>query len=561
MPFARPVSFRYPPDCLCGHPIPQAGFKLYLVRMSTPATVLLSMLNRPVAIDDSVWLSVIANIKDYAIFLVDTEGKVASWNSGAALIKGYSDPEILGKPISIFYPDEDIQRGEPSYNLRMAETHGHHYSEGWRIRKDGSRFWAEIVFTAVFDANAHLVGYAKITRDMTEQMLARERIARQARLIEDITDAMIATDNNFMIKSWNAAAETLFGYSTAEALGASVLGVMRAQIDDDLRQPILQHLTDQSHWKGRIIYLDKHDAPITLLVSISVTHDAEGKSDGYVIVCRDVTEWKQTEARLREFNSMLEEQVRMKTEAMQQQNIELREPSSHLQNIREKERAAIAREIHDELGQQLTALKMDISWLCDEVASGKKGDLDFRMMSATRLLDQTIHSVRKIATELHPGILDDLGLFSALEWQTREFERRFGIKTKFTTSLEDFPEVPGRSIALYRICQEALTNIARHSHASNVLVTLDPIGDRLLLRISDNGQGMKTGGGKQKKRLGLLSIKERVLMLDGEILIESVPDKGVILSIIIPLQQEVTHNEVVHPAIVSSHTAAPQVKG
>lgn len=488
---------------------------------------------------ESLWEQLVSSVREYAIFLLDTDGHVASWNSGAAAIKGYTPDEIIGRPISVFYTSEEIAQGEPGHNLKMAELHGHHYSEGWRVRKDGSRFWAEIVFTAIFDRQHRLQGFAKITRDTTEQKLSREKIAYQARLIEDTSDALFSTDKNYFIKTWNRAAESLFGYTAEEVVKRSAREIMRAQMREESRLAIHHQLISDGYWRGEVVYLDRSCNPMTVLVSISATRDAEGQRDGYVIVCRDVTEWKKTEERLREFNLELEVQVAQKTEAITQQNAELRALASHLQNVREEERAAIAREVHDELGQQLTGLKMDLSWIAKRLKTGDLPSAEPKLQSTMQLLDTTIRTVRKIATELRPSILDDLGLLAAIDWHSQEFEKRSGIKTTFHTNLTNLHPTPDQSIGLFRICQEALTNVARHSMAAHVLITLNQAGEELLLRIADDGRGLTPPVAGARKTLGLLGMQERALMMGGELAIDSAPGKGLALTIRIPFEDSI----------------------
>ncbi|HUB61647.1 MAG TPA: sensor histidine kinase, partial [Puia sp.] len=195
----------------------------------------------------------------------------------------------------------------------------------------------------------------------------------------------------------------------------------------------------------------------------------------------------------------------------------------------------MAREIHDELGQQLTGLKMDLAWTEEELAAEGNEALRRRITDSLQLLDHTIMTVRKIAAELRPGILDDLGLVAALEWQAEEFEKRSGIKTRFRAG------IPGRrypspmSIGLFRICQESLTNVARHSGAKAVDIFLGYEEDRIVLRISDDGRGLDPERNKERKTLGLLGMKERAMMMDGTLEISSESGKGMTLTVCVPI--------------------------
>jgi len=484
---------------------------------------------------ESRWRSLISSIKDMAIFLVSPDGLLLSWNEGAERIKGYQSGEIIGKPIDVFYTPEDKAAGEPRSNLQLAIANGSHHSEGWRIRKDGSRFWAEIVFTPIYDQNHELQGFAKITRDTTEQKLSREKIAYLARLIEDTSDAIFSTGKDGAIKTWNRSAEALFGYSAAEVIGKQATDLMRPQITDEVREPIRRTLEQQGFWKGEIVYLDSSGEKRTILQSVSNAHGPDGKPDGYVIVGRDVTYWKKAEDQLRRFNTLLEAQVKEKTAEITQSNADLRALASHLQDIREEERAAMAREVHDELGQQLTGLKMDLALITKKLSTADPQWLLTKTQATVALLDTTIRTVRKIASELRPGILDDLGLLAAIDWQGQEFMKRSGIKTIFRTNMTQIDLAPSTSIGLFRICQESLTNIARHAGATNVMIHLHSNSNGLTLSITDDGRGLDGQNPKNGKTLGLLGMKERALMMGGTLTINTSPGKGLTLTVDLPL--------------------------
>lgn len=484
---------------------------------------------------ESHWEAVVNRVKGYAIYLLDPEGRVQTWNEGAQRIKGYRPEEIVGQPIEVFYTPEEVKRGEPHCNLEIAAARGTHYCEGWRVRKNGQHFWADVVFTAIYDADHRLTGFAKITRDTTEQKLAQEKIAYFARLIEDTSDAIFSTDSTGAIKTWNKASESLFGYSAAEVIGRQATSLMQPQITEEVRAPIRLQLEQQGYWKGEIAYLDSSGERKTILQSVSDSRDAEGKHNGYVIVGRDVTNWKKVEEQLRQFNSALEEQVKVKTAEIWRSNQGLRALASHLQDIREEERAAMAREVHDELGQQLTGLKMDLNLLVKKLPVESKEELIARTQSIMTLLDETIRTVRKIASELRPSILDDLGLVAALEWQGQEFMKRSGIITGFRSNRPTVELPPGISIGLFRICQEALTNVARHSSARNVGIILVWERSQLSLAIQDDGHGIDPERQAKNKTLGLLGMKERAQMMGGKLTIDSKPGEGVTLSITIPI--------------------------
>jgi PAS domain S-box-containing protein len=203
--------------------------------------------------------------------------------------------------------------------------------------------------------------------------------------------------------------------------------------------------------------------------------------------------------------------------ALTERNDEIRKLTEYLQQIREEERTNISREIHDVLGQQLTGLKMDASWLRKRL---NDVDSNQRISEMISLIDDTIKTVRRISMQLRPGILDDLGLIAALDWQGSEFEKRTGIQTTFESNVSEIVLQDKVATNIFRIFQEALTNVARHAHASKVHSTLCVHNDCLELTIRDNGVGINVEGIAQKNSLGIVGMKERARMFDGQLKFE-----------------------------------------
>ncbi len=224
-------------------------------------------------------------------------------------------------------------------------------------------------------------------------------------------------------------------------------------------------------------------------------YNLRGELYGSCGVALDITSRKKLEQNLREFNIELEKEVKQRT-------ILLRELAAHLNTVRENERIEIAREIHDELGQQMTVLKMDISWLKRKLPDAEL-EVSEKLNELIDMVNQTINTVRRIASELRPGVLDHLGITAAIEWQLKELEKRTGIKTKFTYA--DVPAALPEKVktGVFRILQESLTNVARHANASSVEVDLTGAGKKLVLRIADNGDGFDSNN-MTRKTLGLL---------------------------------------------------------
>jgi PAS domain S-box-containing protein len=212
---------------------------------------------------------------------------------------------------------------------------------------------------------------------------------------------------------------------------------------------------------------------------------------------------------------------------------QLRALAARLQNAREEERTRIAREIHDELGQALTAIKIDLAALIRELPGGSAAQLQ-RSQSILKLLDEAIQSVRRIATELRPGVLDDLGLAAAVEWAAEEFQARTGTNCEVSLPGVDIALDPERATALFRVLQETLTNIARHANATRVDVRLAQENQNLILEIHDNGQGIGEEHLSESRSLGILGMRERALLLGGELTISGEPGKGTTVRVRIP---------------------------
>jgi signal transduction histidine kinase len=246
---------------------------------------------------------------------------------------------------------------------------------------------------------------------------------------------------------------------------------------------------------------------------------APGEIAGYVGTITDITERMNSEIQI------------------DQSRKQLRALTVRLQTVREEERTHISREIHDDLGQALTGLKMDLSWLNNKL-SGAEETIRKRLTTMIELADSTIHKVRKIATDLRPGVLDDLGLAAAIEWQGKDFHERTGIQFHFKSLLDDFDLDEKRTTALFRIFQESLTNVVRHAEAKNVNITLHRDGNNIILIVQDDGKGIAQHEIANPRSVGFLGMRERAAVFDGEVTVVGVPTKGTTVKVKFPLPQE-----------------------
>jgi signal transduction histidine kinase len=237
--------------------------------------------------------------------------------------------------------------------------------------------------------------------------------------------------------------------------------------------------------------------------------------------------------------SWLLDAQRIATDEISHSREQLQALTNHLQNVRESEQKRIALEIHDELGQALTGVKMGVHWLSRQIAE-KNGDLKSHDISAKldellKTIDSTVSSIRRIATELRPSILDDFGLIAAIEWQIKEFERMSGIPCDFRTDVSELEIDPEISTAVFRIFQEALTNIVRHANASTVDIVLSIENDGLSLTVIDDGIGIKPDELRNKRSLGILGMKERAKLVGGTFEISPRGSVGAEVKLKVPL--------------------------
>jgi len=224
-------------------------------------------------------------------------------------------------------------------------------------------------------------------------------------------------------------------------------------------------------------------------------------------------------------------ELHRKSQRLLESEEKLRRLAAHLVTIREEERAHIAREIHDELGQVLTGLKMEVTWLAKRL---KDQPLLDKTDSICSLIDSTVQTVRKIATGLRPEVLDDMGLVAAVGWQAKEFQKRTGIRCRAKLPPETEKAAIDIATTVFRIFQEILTNVARHSRATRVDIELDISEERVALIVVDNGVGIPDAELNGKKSLGLLGMQERALLFGGEVNLSGTPGHGTRVAVTIP---------------------------
>jgi signal transduction histidine kinase len=235
-----------------------------------------------------------------------------------------------------------------------------------------------------------------------------------------------------------------------------------------------------------------------------------------------------------ELREMKEQQA---MDALERSRKQLRDLASYLQDIREQERTRIAREIHDDFGQSLTILKMDLSWLKNHMSQDQP-QIQNKIGSMFKVIDASLQTLHAVSSELRPVILDDFGLESAIEWQAGEFQSRTGIRCRIESNIAELDLIKEQSTAVFRIFQETLTNIMRHSGATEVSVRLEMNGDILLLEVADNGRGITEAEIGNSQSFGLLGIRERLYPWNGQVDFIGYSNKGTRVIVRVPISKK-----------------------
>ena len=582
----------------------------------------------------------IEGVTDYAIYLLSPQGEISSWNAGAERIKGYAAAEVLGRHLSLFFTAEDRASGKPERALETARATGRFADEGWRLRKDGSRFWALAVLDAIHDEKGELVGFAKITRDLTERRAAEEALRRSQARLRAFTDnspsVMWLKDREGRYRFANArflerhalreeqvigrTDGELFPRSQALALSAHDAQVIARGTPVEFEQPS-QHgasqravlvlkfpvaggvgaietditdrrLTEQAlreqrtllaeaqkvaglgSWEwdpesGRLTWSEQlyriyGVSPETFRPSfesyLECVHPEDRQNSGALMAralmdgrgftmeerilrpggeirylrshgevargergrplkilgaCLDITEQRHSETALRQAAQDLHGLTR------------------RLVRVEEAERRRIAGELHDRVGQSLSALNINLDIVLKDTALATA--VKKRLEDSLHLVDGTLQSIENVMAELRPPLLDEYGLAAALGWHAEEFSRRTGIPVSLTDGAPEAKTLRVEAaLALFRIAQEALNNIMKHARARSVRIELSTQDDHVMLAVQDDGQGFDASRARAG-RLGMATMRERAAAAGGELTLESAEGQGTCLRARVPL--------------------------
>lgn len=482
--------------------------------------------------------SLVHAVRDYAIFMLDAQGRVQSWNLGARAIKGYAPEEIIGRSFETFYTPEDRASGHPQELLARAREDGRVEELGWRVRKDGSRFFADVVITALRDERGELIGYGKVTRDLTEKRLEDERrFAHEQRfrhLVEAVRDyAIFMLDATGRVATWNTGATRIIGYTLDEIVGAH-LSVFYPQDRRDRGDPERELTTAlmQGRFEEEGVRLRKDGSEFWANVVLTPIHGSDGTHLGFVKVTRDLTERRNAELE-RERLVQAQEAIRLRDEFLSIASHELRTP--------------------------LTALQLQLESV-QRLIHGTDDKLEHRIeraeKSAKRLAElvDALLDVSRIASgrmTMHPCTVDLADVVHEIVERMQEVAARAHIT--FTSSIERGLVIGGDPLRVGQVLSNLLSNAFRYASGTSVDVTLRKDGRCGLITVRDHGPGVPPDAlerifGRFERAsdqrhygglgLGLYLAREIVAAHGGTIEAHNAHEGGAVFTVGLPLQGE-----------------------
>ncbi len=540
--------------------------------------------------EDALRLAAAVSSSEDAIVLKTLEGTIQTWNPGAVRLFGYSADEAIGKSIQIIYPPDRLDEFQ-SILARLKRGESADHFDTIRVAKNGKRIDVSVSEMLMRDAQGKVIGVSKVVRDITE----RKRAEAAARFLAEVSDVLASSlDYKTTLASvarlavphiadW-CAVHVKAEDGTIQQLALSHVDPAKVELAQELQR---RYLDDPNAPFGvpNVIETGKPElfAHITAEPSVAATDDlaalrllinlglkslmvvpliAPGRTFGAITFVSTESGRYYDQAdlalaqdlahraalavdnarlydRAQSLNEELDRRVAERTAELETANQQLRLLAGHLQSAREDERINVAREIRDEIGTLMTAIKMDLAFLGREIGgngAAKSPDALREQISATtKLVDEAIQALHEIVRELRPGVLDHLGLRAALEWQMQEFQERAKIECQFTSDLDELELDPQRATAVFRILQEVLTNVARHAQATRVDASLRKEDGYLILQVRDNGNGISEEQVHNVGRFGLLGMRERAHVFDGDVVIHGSPGEGTVVTVRIPV--------------------------
>jgi PAS domain S-box-containing protein len=451
-----------------------------------------------------------------AIIVRDASDRITFWNKGATEIYGYSREEAIGRVSHDLFHTEFPEPFERIMEKLLRD--GQWGGELRHTCASGSRVSVSTRWVVERDESGNIASVLESNRDISEIKRAQEAQNRLAAIVESSDDAIVSKDLDGIITSWNRAAEQMFGYSAKEAIGRNITLIVPSDRLEEESDILIRLRRGERVDHFETVRRQKDGTLFEISVTISPIKNSQGRIIGASKVARDITERKRLDQALRQT-----------------------ELSGRLLQLQDEERRRVARELHDGAGQLLAALNMDISTLAEEKARLSPAGAR-RVEDTLSLIDQAMSEIRTLSHLLHPPLLDEVGLKSALS----EYVYGFGQRSKVCVSLDlpsDLERLPrDLELSLFRIVQECLTNIHRHSASPTARVRLSSIHNEIQLEVSDEGRGISreiqekfsTG---TSSGVGLRGMRERVRQCGGEIQIRA-SEKGTSVVARLPIRGE-----------------------
>jgi PAS domain S-box-containing protein len=456
-------------------------------------------------ISDAVLLAAIVQSSADAIITKDLNGVITSWNNAAERLFGYTPEEAIGRPVTMLIPEERIDE-EPGILTRIRRGESVEHYETVRVAKDGRLRDISLTVSPIHDDSGTVIGASKIARDISDRKATEMELMRYASIIEWSSDAIISKDLNGTIQSWNRGAEAIFGYTAEEAIGQPVTMLIPEERIDEEPGILARIRRGEAVDHYQTIRKRKDGRLLDISLNVSPVRDAHGVIIGASKIARDVTEHNRLEAAEREAEMM-----------------------HQLVATQEAERRRIARDLHDQIGQHITGMRLTLEDLV--ATSGENQALSQRLLKIKELALRVDRDISYLTWELRPTELEELGLRDALKSFVKEWSEHSDVEAHFdfVGDNEQTRLSPLVETNLYRITQEALNNVAKHSSATRVSILMHRQGNQIFIIIEDDGMGFDVSAPPDSADghgNGLKGMRERIEQLNGKLLIESTPEKG-----------------------------------
>jgi PAS domain S-box-containing protein len=465
------------------------------------------------------WTATLGSIGE-AVIATDSEARVTFLNPVAAALTGWQPEEALNQPIenvlklinerSGMTADNEVLRVLKEKQVLAVANHVD------LVTRDGREIAVEHSAAPILAAKGEVIGVVLVFRDVAERRQEQVATAEQAALLELTQDSVFVIDMEGTILFWSRGAETTLGYSKSQAVGKISHELLRTEFPRPLAE-ITTDLMRMGHWEGDLVSVAQDGRRIVVASRWALQWGKRDQAPRVLVINSDITERKRGE------------------ESLVLQREQLRALAERLQLVREEDRKRVARDLHDQIGQILTAIKMDMTWMTRHLPESE-GEVLARLRESIQSINDGVKSVRTICSGLRPGVLDDLGLAAAIEWQASEFASRNGVPCQVSVPPVDLHLDGDRATATFRIFQECLTNVTRHAQAKSVRIALSQEDENILLVVEDDGIGFcEQDLSSTLGSLGLLGMKERAQFCGGDVQISSSPGNGTTVTIRVPV--------------------------